>query len=65
MQRLVSVVKFIAERGLALGMMKTLDRPESFSKKFSKLFSSKYIFKKRCDASSDWFCNSCTNRFFF
>jgi len=26
-------------------MMKTLDRPESFSKKISKLFSSKYLKK--------------------
>jgi len=29
-----------------LEMMKTLDRPESFSKKFSKLFSSKYLKKE-------------------
>jgi len=27
-------------------MMKTLDRPESFSKKCSKLFSSKYLKKE-------------------
>jgi len=29
-----------------LEMMKALDRPESFSKKFSKLFSSKYLKKE-------------------
>jgi len=28
-----------------LEMMKTLDRPETFSKKFSRLFSSKYLKK--------------------
>jgi len=42
-------------------MMKTLDRPESFTKKFAKLFSTKFK-KKRCDASSEWICNSFTNR---
>jgi len=29
-----------------LEMMKTLDRPDSFSKKFSKLLSSKYLKKE-------------------
>jgi len=44
---LVSVVKFIAERGLPrLEMMKTLDRPESFFKKFFKTFF-KQNFKKK------------------
>jgi len=43
LRRFVSVVKFIAQRGLAFGGdKKTLDRPESFSKKFSKLLSRKY-----------------------
>jgi len=43
-----------------LEMVKTLDHPETFSKKFSKLFSNKYL--KKLDAFSDWFCNSFTNR---
>jgi len=43
-----------------LEMMKTLHRPESFSRNFSKPFQAN-IKKRRCDASSDWLCNSFTN----
>jgi len=38
LQRLVSVVNIISEQDWRLETMKTLDRPESFFKKFSKLF---------------------------
>ena len=41
LQRLVSVIKFIAEWGRAFRDMKTLYGPETLSKKFSKHFSSK------------------------
>jgi len=37
-------------------MIKTLDRSDSFLKKNSKLFSSKFSKKRRCDASGDPFC---------
>jgi len=53
-------VKFIAERGLVFRDDETLDRPESSSKK--KNFFQANITKRRCDAYSDWFCNSFTNR---
>jgi len=64
---LVSVVKFIPERGpsfrdmafqrtgvQSLEMMKTLDRPEIFFKQNFK--------KRKYYASGDWFCNSFTKR---
>jgi len=38
---LVSVVKFIAERGLAFRDDENVGSPRKFSKKFSELFSSK------------------------
>ena len=57
---LVSVVKFIAERGLAFRNGENVGSPgEFFHKVFETLF--KQILK-RCDASNDWFCNSFTNR---
>jgi len=58
---LVSVAKFIAERGLAFRDDKTLDCPESFPKKFQNIFQAN-IKIRICDASSDWFCNNFTNR---
>jgi len=64
LQRLVSFVKFIADRGLAWRlkeMMKTLGRPETFSKKNFKTFFKQIFKKRRCDASGDRFCNSFTN----
>jgi len=42
LQRLVSVVKCIAERGLAFRDDEKVVSPRIFSKKFSQLFSSKY-----------------------
>jgi len=51
LQRLVSDVKFIAERGLALRDDENVRWPRKF---FQKIF--KQMLKKRCDASSDWFC---------
>jgi len=45
-QRLVSVVKCIAERGLAFSGDEYVGSPESFSKKFSKAFSNKYLKKE-------------------
>jgi len=46
LQRLVSVVKFSAERGLAFRGDENDGSPESFSKNCSKLFSSKYLKKE-------------------
>jgi len=46
LQRVISVVKYITERGLAFRYDGMLDRLESFSKKLSKLFLSKYWKKK-------------------
>ena len=48
LQRLVSVVIFIAERELAFRDGEIVGSPRSFSKKFSKRFSSKYLKKMRC-----------------
>jgi len=42
LQRLVSVAKFIAERGLAFRDDENVGLSRKFSKKFSKHFSSKY-----------------------
>jgi len=42
-------------------MMETLDRPESFSQNFFKTFFKQILQKRRCDASSEWFCNGFTN----
>jgi len=54
LQRLVSVIKFMAEGRLAFrGDNENVELPRTF---FSKKFS-----KKRCD-SGDLFCNSFTNR---
>jgi len=51
LQRLVSVIKSIADRGLAFRADdENVGSPKS---KFSK--------KRRCDASGDLFCNSFTN----
>jgi len=61
LQRLVSVVKFISERGLVFRDDEDVGSSRDFSKRFSKLFSRKD--KKRClDASGDRFCNSIINR---
>jgi len=46
-----------------LEMMKTLDRPETLSKKIFKTFFKQHFKKSRCNISGDRFCNSITNRY--
>jgi len=53
LQRLVFVIKFIAERGLAFRDDENVGSPRIFSSKYSK---------NRCDTSGDRFCNGFTNR---
>ena len=61
LQRLVSVVKFIAERRLAFRDDENVGSPRKFFQKIFKTYF-KQILKRRCDASDDRFCNSFTNR---
>jgi len=61
LQRLFSVVKFIAERRLAFRDDENVGSSRTFFQKMFKTFF-KQVFEKRCDASNDWFCNSFTNR---
>jgi len=62
LQRLVSVVKLIAEPGLAFRDDENVESPRKFFQKIVKTFFRQRLKKERCDASSDWFCNSFTNR---
>jgi len=62
LQGLLSVVKFIAERGLAFGDDENVGSPRKFFEKIFNTFFKQILKKRRCDASSDWFCNSFTNR---
>ena len=62
LQRLVSVVKFIAERRLAFRDDENVGTPRKFFRKNFKTFLKQILKKRRCDASSDGFCNSFTNR---
>jgi len=59
---LVSVVKFIAERGLPFKDDKNVGSPKKFFQKIFKTFLKQNFKKRRRDVSSNWFCNSFTNR---
>jgi len=62
LERFLSVVKFIAERGLAFRDDENFGLPRKFFQKMFKTFFKQILKQRRCDASSDWFCNSFTNR---
>jgi len=62
LQRLVSVINFIARRGLAFKDDENVGSTRKFFKKIFVSFFQANIKKRRCDASSNWFCNSFANR---
>jgi len=62
LQRLVSVVKFIAERRLAFRDDENVGSPRTSFQKIFKIFFKQVFEKRGCNASNDWFCNSSTNR---
>jgi len=59
---LVSVLKFIAERGLAFRDDVNVGSAGNFFKKIFKSSFQQNSKKRRCDACGDWFRNSFTNR---
>jgi len=54
------VVIFIAERGLAFRDDENEIAQKVLQRHFQNFFQAN-IKKRRCDASTDWFCNSFTN----
>jgi len=51
----------MAERGLAFRDDENVGSSRKLFQKMFKTFFKQILKKRRCDASSDWFCNSFTN----
>jgi len=60
LQRLVSVAKFTAERGLMFRDDENVGSPKNFFQKFFQNFFQAKL-RKRCDVSGDRFCSSFTS----